>query len=184
MTTRATAHLLLRRLPAPPRRRLVTGLSWPQHCPLGPYYDIILRHPTPYKPEPSNPQPEKTPEPANTTQDRPSAPPRKKKPGRKSSTSESSPADRARIVFGSRLLGPAEEADSAATKRAQSTTIAGVTVPPRPREPDNCCMSGLGDGEVAKRGWDEEAFANVPVGIREFMKHEKRLKESRQAGAA
>ncbi|KAB8339020.1 hypothetical protein FH972_021959 [Carpinus fangiana] len=46
---------------------------------------------------------------------------------------------RARVVFGSRLAGPADrrrELDAAATK------IAGVLVPPRPDEPDNCCMSG------------------------------------------
>ncbi|PHH78238.1 hypothetical protein CDD80_7192 [Ophiocordyceps camponoti-rufipedis] len=214
MTTRTTAHLL--HLLAPPQRRLFTALAWPQHCPLGPYYDILLRHPTPYKPEPRTPQPDKTPDP----DDRLSTPPRKKKPGRKKPpTSESAPAERARIIFGSRLLGPAEEADRAASKRAQSTTVAGVTVPPRPREPDNCCMSGcvncvwdryrddmeewsarnreaqvrlagasldvrLGDAKVGKDGWDEEAFADVPVGIREFMKHEKRLKESRQVGAA
>lgn len=28
-----------------------------------------------------------------------------------------------------------------------------------------------------KEGWDEELYKNVPVGIREFMKQEKRLKE-------
>jgi hypothetical protein len=46
---------------------------------------------------------------------------------------------KARVVFGSRLAGPAERAD---VKRAESTLIAGVLVPPKPAEPDNCCMSG------------------------------------------
>jgi Oxidoreductase-like protein, N-terminal len=44
---------------------------------------------------------------------------------------------RARIIFGSRLAGPA--ATAAVTR---GTRVAGVLVPPRPTEPDNCCMSG------------------------------------------
>lgn len=135
--------------------------------------------------------------------------------------------------------------------------MAGVLVPPRPEEPDNCCMSGcvncvwdrfrddmegwasahaeaerrlraqesgvaagaaaagtttgkeVGGGQVLARAaagmdddgggsagnwevgsgatspsgvpsqevWNEELYKNVPVGIREFMKQEKRLKE-------
>lgn len=35
-------------------------------------------------------------------------------------------------------------------------------------------------GNISKDMWDEEAFQNVPVGIREFMKQEKRLKERHQ----
>jgi hypothetical protein len=34
-----------------------------------------------------------------------------------------------------------------------------------------------GSGRIAKDFWDEELYKNVPVGIREFMKQEKRLKE-------
>ncbi|PHH90461.1 hypothetical protein CDD83_3593 [Cordyceps sp. RAO-2017] len=187
---------------------------------------------------------------------KPAPPARKKKPGRKpkpdaasasspsatviSSSSPPAPspppppapattaAERARIVFGSRLLGPAEQADRLATKKAQSTYVAGVLVPPQPEEPDNCCMSGCvdcvwdryredmeewsakkseaqmrldersgsmdadgggsdanwdarsGDAKIAKDLWDDSVFENVPVGIREFMKHEKRLREKHQ----
>ncbi|KAA6412848.1 MAG: hypothetical protein FRX48_03841 [Lasallia pustulata] len=137
---------------------------------------------------------------------------------------------KARVVFGSRLAGPAER------RRAidsQSTTIHGVSVPPRPTEPDNCCMSGCvncvwdvyrddleewagkrreadmrgararmeaakdvdgsmdDDGGGSETNWDggkigsggggeagmEGLFEGVPVGIREFMRTEKRLKE-------
>ena len=46
---------------------------------------------------------------------------------------------RARQVFGSRLSGPEERADEL---RKASVTIAGIVVPPKPDEPDNCCMSG------------------------------------------
>ncbi|KAF4553738.1 Hypothetical protein D9617_6g094700 [Elsinoe fawcettii] len=45
---------------------------------------------------------------------------------------------RARVVFGSRLAGPGRQRELAKGSRM----IAGVLVPPRPEEPDNCCMSG------------------------------------------
>ncbi|TKX20218.1 hypothetical protein C1H76_7607 [Elsinoe australis] len=45
---------------------------------------------------------------------------------------------RARVVFGSRLAGPERKREL----EAGSTIIAGVKVPPKPEEPDNCCMSG------------------------------------------
>lgn len=34
-----------------------------------------------------------------------------------------------------------------------------------------------GDAKIAKNFWDDELYKNVPIGIREFMKQEKRLKE-------
>ncbi|KAK3292411.1 oxidoreductase-like protein [Chaetomium fimeti] len=179
-----------------------------------------------------------------------------------------------RVVFGASLAGPAERAERLARVRAESRVVAGVVVPPRPEEPDNCCMSGCvncvwdryrddveewaaraaeaerrlaaddagaqvgvtedsmegvergrvmelgvhdGDvdrgavgvdddgggsvgnweaglssspppppsGRIVKDFWDEELYKNVPVGIREFMKHEKRLKEKhRREGTA
>lgn len=169
--------------------------------------------------------------------------------------------DKAKVIFGSRLAGPAERAERLAKIRSKSTLVAGVLLPPKPEEPDNCCMSGCvncvwdrfrddmedwalanaeverrlaaessggadggvsrgGDaadskevvppagpklehtavsmdddgggsetnwdvgtavprpsGKVAKNFWDEELYKDVPVGIREFMKQEKRLKE-------
>ncbi|KAK7204140.1 hypothetical protein BZA70DRAFT_290687 [Myxozyma melibiosi] len=51
---------------------------------------------------------------------------------------ELSPQERARIVFGSRLAGPKRREAQASTYR----DILGLKVPPRPVEPDNCCMSG------------------------------------------
>lgn len=152
-------------------------------------------------------------------------------------------------MFGSRLAGPGERAERLAQIRAKSSVIAGVIVPPKPEEPDNCCMSGcvncvwdqyrddmevwavanaeaerrvasagtgagapipptpLGGpdragtlsmdddgggsetnwdvggavaqapGKIVKDFWDDELYKNVPVGIREFMKQEKKLKE-------
>ncbi|PBP22089.1 hypothetical protein BUE80_DR007076 [Diplocarpon rosae] len=153
------------------------------------------------------------------------------------------------ILFSSRLSSPLERRSEIKKK---STLVAGVWVPPKPDEPDNCCMSGcvscvwdrygdellewatarkeadaalrndkgadigkkriisradsgtgvaLGDGEKGdhhmaismdddrdgsdtnwRKGLEtgftgEELLKDVPVGIREFMKQEKRLKE-------
>lgn len=147
-------------------------------------------------------------------------------------------AARARIVFGSKLAGPIQRKQRIAEA---SKVVAGVVVPPRPEEPDNCCMSGCvncvwdqfrddledwaaksaearaalekqratrpgkaakvkghgssipeamsmdDDGGGSETNWDvdlgtagasaEDYFKNIPVGIREFMKTEKRLKE-------
>lgn len=35
----------------------------------------------------------------------------------------------------------------------------------------------VGNAKIAKDLWDDEVYQTVPVGIREFMKQEKRLKE-------
>ncbi|KAK6353222.1 hypothetical protein TWF696_005203 [Orbilia brochopaga] len=45
----------------------------------------------------------------------------------------------ARLVFGSRLAGPRQDEDRLEDK---GEVIAGIRVPPKPQEPDNCCMSG------------------------------------------
>ncbi|KAF1932859.1 uncharacterized protein M421DRAFT_416459 [Didymella exigua CBS 183.55] len=145
--------------------------------------------------------------------------------------------ERARTVFGSKP-GVRErriEIDAA------STDIAGIKVPPKPSEPDNCCMSGCVncvwdmyrdemeewveqsakaraaiqgkregaqgsgsmvaeqeppshvagsmdvDGGGSKSNWtvgadEEKLFDDIPVGIREFMKTEKKLKQRHKAG--
>ncbi len=145
--------------------------------------------------------------------------------------------DRARVVFGSRLAGSGYERRSSDTPDATWRTINGVPVPPRPAEPDNCCMSGCvhcvwddyrdeverwalrlkeahakaeggidsggqgvsavvgmyrsevadastsmdDDGGGSETNWDGadtgELFSGIPVGIREFMRTEKRLRE-------
>lgn len=160
---------------------------------------------------------------------------------------EDSTLARAKRVFGDR------ERDALERKRlaeSQSRLIAGVLVPPKPEEPDNCCMSGCvncvwerfreeleeyalkmkeaktaqniqrlqgqatglmsaesdtpnhvaismdDDGGGSETLWsdavseqvaevieggaggvDDDPFAGVPIGIREFMKTEKKLKE-------
>jgi predicted nucleic acid-binding Zn-ribbon protein len=142
--------------------------------------------------------------------------------------------EKARIVFGSKLTGPADRRKEIA---AASQVIAGITVPPKPEEPDNCCMSGcvncvwdmyrdemeewaaastqarsaiqaqrqkgVGSGQMvagsgvsshvavsmdddgggSESNWELDGaqdtsslFDDIPVGIREFMRTEKKLK--------
>ncbi|KAF2133373.1 hypothetical protein P153DRAFT_282060 [Dothidotthia symphoricarpi CBS 119687] len=138
-----------------------------------------------------------------------------------------------RLVFGSKP-GVRERRKAI---DAASHNIAGIIVPPKPSEPDNCCMSGCvncvwdmyrdemeewaekstkarvamqarrkNGEEVAEKGapnlvavsmdddgggsetnWGEETrdlFEDVPVGIREFMKTEKKLKQRHKAAQA
>jgi outer membrane biosynthesis protein TonB len=189
--------------------------------------------------------PDPTPDPAPTPAPAPAPSSASEVPG----SNDNDVQARARVVFGSRLVGPAERAERLAAIRTKSRRIAGVLVPPKPEEPDNCCMSGCvncvwdlyrddmedwasAHGEAEKRlraqeagigttsagmaaepkatdlgavsmdddgggsignwkvgsgpppsakpstgFWDEELYKNIPVGIREFMKQEKRLKE-------
>ncbi|KAI9761518.1 MAG: hypothetical protein M1840_001781 [Geoglossum simile] len=171
-----------------------------QASPIEGYYKLLLDSPSTTSPNPI-----------------PTAPP--------DALQETPKASQARVIFGSRLAGPS-------TKPAQPhQLIAGVRVPPRPAEPDNCCMSGCvncvwdvyrddmeewaaasreagrrlreqdrglmdrgttmdDDGGGSEANWDlvaganeEELFGNIPVGIREFMRTEKRLKENRLQNA-
>lgn len=244
-----------------------------QSMPLGAYYESILITPQPIPEEkPEEPPASSTEEPETPSppkgrgrkakEEKPSTSTPKKAAAPEPSTSTSPPVPtpppksaqaQAKIVFGSRLAGPMERAERLAELRSRSTLVAGVLVPPKPSEPDNCCMSGCvncvwdrfrdemedwatasakaekrlraqeaglasnatvpppagvsgvsargsdhhaasmdedGGGSetnwdssgkdperLAKNFWDEELYQNVPVGIREFMKQEKRLKE-------
>ena len=52
-----------------------------------------------------------------------------------------SPEERIAKVFGGRIKGEDRQASSR-IERGEPKVIAGITVPSRPPEPDNCCMSG------------------------------------------
>ena len=196
-----TCRLLGRALPArttaPSRRRPKSTSSTPPAEPIEDYYSLLLS------------QPLSQTAPATRTSPKPQTSP--------SPDSKAANIAKARVVFGSRLAGPAERRQEI---DAKSTLIAGILVPPRPQEPDNCCMSGCvncvwdiyrddleewaaksreaqmkemqmrradesgtmdDDGGGSETNWSvgegQDLFANVPVGIREFMKTEKILKE-------
>lgn len=237
-----------------------------QAMPVGLYYESILNNPQPIPER----KPEKPPTTVNPSPQRGKKPkPPKTDTATKASSLASSPPvpnpshdsgqEKVRVIFGSRLVGPAERADRLAAIKRKSRMVAGVLVPPRPEEPDNCCMSGCvncvwdrfrdeieewsaahqkaerrlraqeagvtaattaesmdtrtinvgereldhgavslddgggggqaGDrdvGDIAGQGagtklnknfWDDDLYRDIPVGIREFMKQEKRLKE-------
>ncbi|KAL8728152.1 MAG: hypothetical protein Q9181_005444 [Wetmoreana brouardii] len=138
--------------------------------------------------------------------------------------SQDSPRRDPSILFGTPLAGP-----SAARRRAgYGEEVGAAGGLERPREPDNCCMSGcvncvwdayreeveawaarrrevaklahdvLGEDEegeekkaremrgrgkrmIGEEGDEVALFEGVPVGIREFMATEKRLRERREA---
>ncbi|CAK7264447.1 hypothetical protein SEPCBS57363_001079 [Sporothrix epigloea] len=246
-----------------------------QAIPRGGYYDILLTNPPPYSSAQANEPPvtaaavDNSESPAGDA-----AKPKSTAAAAKASAWKQGEApatiaaqkvadkktvqERAALVFGSRLAGPMERANRLAEIRKRSTRIAGVMVPPKPKEPENCCMSGcvncvwdrfrdemeewatanaeatqrlqaqeggvtagmtdgktlasgtaatqtaqppvstsstsmdddgggsdanwssegakMAAGGTAKGGWDEKLYKGVPVGIREFMKQEKRLK--------
>jgi hypothetical protein len=201
----------------------------PQAYPLSGYYSDIL-----YAPFPRTRHARSTRKVLATDQEE--APPTPA-----STTEPQSPQDKMSIVFGSRLAGPGYKSTryNPETMPPESTwkTINGVAIPPRPVEPDNCCMSGCAhcvwddfrdemegwasrvqeaqakakesrpfrdmrqtpraevahasvsmddDGGGSEANWtmpsptgdlDDDLFAGIPVGIREFMKTEKRLRD-------
>jgi hypothetical protein len=149
---------------------------------------------------------------------------------------------KARIIFGSTTA--LAERKEEILKSSQK--VAGVLVPPRPEEPDNCCMSGCvncvwdmyrdemeewaeksaqaraamqaqrqegkgtgsmvagegmpghvatsmdDDGGGSETNWDggldnmdkDKLFDDIPVGIREFMRTEKKLKQAQKKAEA
>ncbi|PKX93268.1 oxidoreductase-like domain-containing protein [Aspergillus novofumigatus IBT 16806] len=192
-----------------------------QAHPLSGYYYDILSSKSPYR--------------SHAPTSRPAA----EKPTPATNVKPQSPEEKMSIVFGSRLAGPGRASrynPGSMPPESQWKTINGVAIPPRPEEPDNCCMSGCvhcvwddyrdemeewasrvesakakgttqkatadmrqtpraevdsasrsmdDDGGGSETNWPvsheaDDLFANIPVGIREFMKTEKKLKEKQQ----
>ncbi|KAB8258887.1 oxidoreductase-like protein [Aspergillus pseudonomiae] len=195
-----------------------------QAYPLSGYYHDILSSRSPYRRQASSSRPI-----SKELDDESST----------SSIEPHSPQDKMSIVFGTRLAGPGRSSRYNPGSRPPGSTwktINGVAIPPRPEEPDNCCMSGCvhcvwddfrdemedwaarvaqakakgaskgptgdllhtpraevasastsmdDDGGGSEANWTipdqaDDLFASIPVGIREFMKTEKKLKQKHQ----
>lgn len=223
-SSRACCSGLIKRHDSPPSRKLRHAST--QANPIGGFYESLLETPLPSPA--SDPAAEKL-QAASAASSRPEE--------TSSKTQKEEVAAKARVVFGSRLAGPAERRRA---KERDSSVIAGIQVPPKPEEPDNCCMSGCvncvwdvfrddveewaairkkadraliaqlkkggptsmlnnggenaahtmismdDDGGGSETNWgsgenevddNEELFSGLPIGIREFMKQEKKLKE-------
>ncbi|KAM5429765.1 hypothetical protein McanMca71_006051 [Microsporum canis] len=215
-----------------------SGSAVKQIYPLKGYYSDILAAPS----QPYNPS--RTPQPQPTSPPETQAEPQK----------EQTPQEKFGIVFGTRLAGPGYSStryNPSTTPKSAWRTVNGVPIPPRPEEPDNCCMSGCvhcvwddyrddveawaqrineakkrdpprrgsrkkkaagplhdmrqsarkevdsasasmdDDGGGSQSTWNTDIsadvdadadalFADIPVGIREFMKTEKKLREKRK----
>ncbi|KAE8350705.1 oxidoreductase-like protein [Aspergillus coremiiformis] len=225
-TRRAVSHAHTR-TKFPETRTDINSSGPPQAHPLSGYYYDILSSRSPYKRQATPPRP---------------IPKHTDKPSVSSTTSAiepQSPRDKMSIVFGTRLAGPGRSSrykPGAMSPEATWKTINGVTVPPKPEEPDNCCMSGCvhcvwddfrdemeewaarvnhartkgaskrptgdmrhtpratiesastsmdDDGGGSQTNWaisnqTDDLFASIPVGIREFMKTEKKLRQKHQ----
>ncbi|PGH02393.1 hypothetical protein GX51_04701 [Blastomyces parvus] len=146
-----------------------------QTYPLQGYYLEILSNPNSHAParrtRPLLPN-EKTSPPEADIQTQPPEPAR-----------ELTPAERMGIVFGTRLAGPGYSSSSGrydpGNRTPESTwrVINGVPIPPRPQEPDNCCMSGCvhcvwDDYRDDVEGWAER--------VREAERQGRKLKRERR----
>jgi hypothetical protein len=200
-----------------------------QAYPLSGYYKLVLNARSPY---------ERRAAIARATPDEPED---KSLPA--SSNKADTPQDKMAIVFGTRLAGPGRQSrynPGEAPPESLWKTVNGVPIPPRPDEPDNCCMSGCvhcvwddfrdemeewaarvdkarakggpekgtmdmrtapraevasasqsmdDDGGGNASNWsspsqEDDLFSSIPVGIREFMKTEKKLRQKHQAEAS
>lgn len=206
-----------------------TKLKPTQAYPLSGYYKLVLNARSPYEGR------------AATDRSTTAKPEDKSLPT--SPTKADTPQDRMSIVFGTRLAGPGRQSRYNPGETPPEylwKTVNGVPIPPRPDEPDNCCMSGCvhcvwddfrdemedwaarvdmakakggpekgtadmrttpraevnsasqsmdDDGGGSASNWsalsqDDDLFSSIPVGIREFMKTEKKLRIKHQKEAS
>lgn len=237
-----TALALKKRQNVQNRQRSTKGPAEDQATPLTGYWAEMLGEADKGKSEEKDILDEPLGKIQPATRTAPKAPPTDELP----KTDKEERMEKARVVFGSRLAGPAERRR---VIDAASHDVAGIMVPPKPEEPDNCCMSGCvncvwdvyrddleewasksaeareklqaqrssgaatgtminqkpgmpshiavsmdDDGGGSETNWNTgvamsgdkgDLFANIPIGIREFMRTEKMLKKkhSEEKGA-
>jgi hypothetical protein len=126
--------------------------------PLGDYYESLLSHPLPSVTSATR---------QTTTPSPPTSLPK---------TDKEEILAKARVVFGSRLAGPAERRSEIEKK---SIWIAGVWVPPRPEEPDNCCMSGCVNCVWDRYGDEMEEWSTARRAADANLMKEKGLEKGR-----
>ncbi|KAH7380955.1 putative UPF0651 protein, mitochondrial [Cadophora sp. MPI-SDFR-AT-0126] len=131
--------------------------STEQANPIGDYYASILESSTPAISS-------KPPTTASTS----STPPISTTPA----DTESGP----RILFSSRLSSPLERRSEI---RKKSVLIAGVWVPPKPDEPDNCCMSGCVNCVWDRYGEELEEWAAAKKAADVALRRERSLEKGR-----
>ncbi|KAK6497335.1 hypothetical protein TWF481_011749 [Arthrobotrys musiformis] len=121
-----------------------------QAFPLTGFYQLLLEHPQTPSEHPAYYPPGGRGQPSQQPASNP-----------KEEADSGSQPTRAQLVFGSRLVGPLRVRTNDAN--SQSQMIAGVSVPPKPKEPDNCCMSGCVNcvWDVFREDLEEWAAANA-----------------------
>jgi hypothetical protein len=81
------------------------------------------------------------------------------------------------ILFSSRLSSPLERMSEI---RKKSQLVAGVWVPPRPEEPDNCCMSGCVNCVWDRYGEEVEEWAAAKKAADVALQKENGFEKGRQ----
>ena len=102
-----------------------------QAYPLSGYYSLLLHVGSPYR--------------GNAPTSRSTTPSSDGTSAPVSMTEARTPKEKMAIVFGTRLAGPGRTSrynPGEIPPESQWKTVNGVPIPPRPEEPDNCCMSG------------------------------------------
>ncbi|KLU87305.1 hypothetical protein MAPG_06306 [Magnaporthiopsis poae ATCC 64411] len=173
---RSSAHPPSWTTVAAPRRSLSNAKprADEQAQPLGLYYELLLDDPPPYgsiKPKADIP-------PASTTSTAPPPRPEKPKRGRDPDpeAATSSPP-KPGIQQHAAGEGSGTRSSSTAVEEVKPDMSGAISMDDDGGGSDTNWAPAEESPKIAKDLWDDRLYQNVPVGIREFMKQEKRLKE-------
>ncbi|KAI9640861.1 hypothetical protein NHQ30_010702 [Ciborinia camelliae] len=146
----------IRQLPSFPRHESTSNKPTHQAHPIGEYYAMLLSSSSPST-SPTPPTSASSPSPEDSPEDSPNSEPS--------------------ILFSSRLTSPLERRSEILRK---SQRISGILVPPRPDEPDNCCMSGCVNCVWDRYRDEMEEWAAAKKEANRMLKKERR-RESAEA---